>query len=271
MSVNDRAALRRSRNVALAHCLAAMAFAAAAPARADIWGYVDESGTARTSPTKLDDRYQLFFKGESTLGLPDADADAAAEAALQSRTAFARNPAFQRAPDQRNVARFLPLIEEHARLQQLDPALVKAVIAVESNFQPDAVSVKGAVGLMQIIPDTGERYGVVGDATRTIEQKLRDPAINLRVGTRYLRDLLVLFANDLELALAAYNAGENTVKRYANTIPPFAETQQYVKMVQQFLAFYRPQALVPVASPRQVLRLIPGRRNPLGLSGDAAQ
>ena len=122
---------------------------------------------------------------------------------------------------------------------------------------------------MQVIPETGERYGVAADATRTLVQKLRDPAINLRVGTRYLRDLLVLFANDLELALAAYNAGENTVKRYNNTIPPYPETQQYVKLVQQFLAFYGPGTpIVPVAT-REIRRFIPGRRDPLGLSGDA--
>jgi soluble lytic murein transglycosylase-like protein len=258
--------------VLLAQCVVALAFGFVETARADLWGYVDESGVARISHTKVDERYQLFFRGETTLGVPDAEADAAADAAARSRAAFERTPAFLRAMMvHRNAAQFEPLIEQHAKLQQLDPALVKAVIAVESAFQPNAVSVKGAVGLMQIIPDTGERYGVVGDATRSIEQKLRDPEINLRVGTRYLRDLLVLFADDLELALAAYNAGENTVKRYSNTIPPFAETQQYVKLVQQFLAFYRPRALIPAPSSKQVQRLIPGRRDPLGLSRDAAQ
>jgi soluble lytic murein transglycosylase-like protein len=174
----------------------------------------------------------------------------------------------QRALDQRNLERFEPLIERHARLQQLDPALVKAVIAVESSFEPEAVSTKGAVGLMQIIPETGERYGVVGDARRSVAQKLRDPATNLGVGTRYLRDLLALFADDLDLALAAYNAGENTVRRYDNAIPPFAETQQYVKLVQQFHAFYRPLPPVP---PKQVRIVIPGRRTALVLSGDGGQ
>jgi soluble lytic murein transglycosylase-like protein len=114
------------------------------------------------------------------------------------------------------------------------------VIAVESSFEADAISTKGAIGLMQIIPETGERYGVAGDAKRSVEQKLRDPAINLAVGTRYLRDLLALFAGDLDLALAAYNAGEQTVKRYDNAIPPFAETRDYVKLVRQFHSFYQP-------------------------------
>jgi len=250
--------------VLLAQCLAALAFGVSMPGRADIWGYVDETGTARIATEKLDDRYHLFFKGGTSFVAPDA----AAVAATQARAAFELEPAFQRVMNHRNVGRFEPLIEQHAKLQQLDPALVKAVIAVESAFAPEAVSAKGAVGLMQIIPETGERYGVMGDAKRSVEQKLRDPAINLSVGTRYLHDLLVLFADDLALALAAYNAGEKAVMRYDNTIPPFAETREYVKLVQQFHSFYRPPPPVP---PKQVRILIPGRRSALVLSGGSAQ
>ncbi len=233
-------------------------------ARADIWGYVDETGTARISPKKLDDRYQLFFKGGTALEARDA----AAIAETQARAAFERTPVFQRLLDHRNAGRFEPLIEHYARLQRLDPALVKAVIAVESSFEPEAVSAKGAVGLMQIIPETGERYGVVADAVRSVEQKLRDPAINLRVGTRYLHDLIVLFADDVELALAAYNAGENAVTRHDNTIPPFAETREYVKLVQQFRSSYRPSSPVPQ---KHVRIVTPGQRNSLAFSSNAAQ
>ena len=82
------------------------------------------------------------------------------------------------------------------------------MIAVESAFDPNAVSPKGAVGLMQIMPETGARYGLVEARGRSIAQQLVDPTINLRIGTRYLRDLLALFEQDLTLALAAYNAGE---------------------------------------------------------------
>ena len=246
----------------MAQCLAALACGVAATARADIWGYVDETGAARISTRKLDDRYQLFFKGRTTIEAPDASAD------TRSRADFERTPLFRHVMDQPNAKRFRPLIEHYAKLQQLDPALVKAVIAVESSFQPDAVSVKGAVGLMQIIPDTGERYGVVGDATRSIEQKLRDPATNLRVGTRHLHYLLGLFADDLELALAAYNAGENAVTRHDNTIPPFAETLEYVKLVQQFRSYYRPLPPVP---PKPVRIVVPGMRTSLVLSDDAAR
>jgi len=238
----------------VAKYLAAVACAVSMTARADIWGYVDETGAAHISSEKLDDHYRLFFKGRTTDEAPDA----ASVADTQRRQAFERTLVFQRAMDHRNAGRFQSLIEQYAKLQQLDPALVEAIIAVESSFQPNAVSAKGAVGLMQIIPETGERYGVAGDTTRSVEQKLRDPAINLGVGTRYLHDLLALFAGDLELALAAYNAGENAVTRYDNTIPPFAETQGYVKLVQQFRSFYRP---LPPAPPKQVRFIMPGRRN----------
>src|SRR5512132_2782 len=225
----------------MAQCLTALAFGVSMAAHADIWGYVDETDTARISTKKLDDRYQLFFKGGTTFEAGDA----AAVIEMQARAAFERTPLFLGVMDHRNVGRFEPLIERYAKLERLDPALVKAVIAVESSFEPEAVSPKGAVGLMQIIPETGERYGVVGDARRSVAQKLRDPATNLGVGTRYLRDLLALFADDLELALAAYNAGENAVTRYDNTIPPFAETREYVKLVQQFRSFYRTPSPVP--------------------------
>ncbi len=245
---------RRFNPVLTLSCLAALAFGASVAARADVWGYVDESGTARIAATRLDDRYQLFFRGGTSTDATTAAAEA------QARANFGTSPGLQRIPDHRNAERFEPLIEQHARLQQLDPALVKAVIAAESAFEPEAVSPKGAIGLMQIVPDTGERYGVAADARRTVAQKLRDPAINLRVGTRYLRDLLAMFADDLPLALAAYNAGENAVRRFDNAIPPFAETQDYVKRVQRFHAYYRPS---PPASPQQVRIVIPGRRDPL--------
>jgi soluble lytic murein transglycosylase-like protein len=246
----------------MVQCMAALAFGASATARADIWGFVDETGVARISTKKLDDRYELFFRGGTVFAAPGGAAD------TQSRAAFERTPIFHRVMNRPNATRFEPLIEQYAKLQQLDPALVKAVIAVESSFQPNGVSAKGAVGLMQIIPETAQRYGVVGDATRSIDQKLRDPATNLRVGTRHLRYLLVLFADDLELALAAYNAGENAVARHDNKIPPFAETLEYVKLVQQFHSFYQGLPAVP---PKQFRILVQGRRAAMVLSGDAAQ
>ena len=232
-------------------------------AHADIWGYVDDTGRSHIATEKLDDRYQLFFKGGTRVDPPDAR-DTAAAADAKSREEFRNTPLFQRMTNQPNVRRFEALIQQYAKMYRLDPALVKAVIAVESAFQPDAVSAKGALGLMQIIPDTGERYGIVGDRRRTAEQKLLDPATNLRIGTRHLRDLLGLFAENLELALAAYNAGEQAVERYERTIPPFPETREYVKLVQQFYAIYRPPPAAPTPKPIRIVIL--GQRDAPGIS-----
>jgi len=110
-----------------------------------------------------------------------------------------------------------------ASAARLDPALVHAVIYVESRYQQHAVSPKGAIGLMQVLPDTAARYGVK-DPSRSAE-------VNLKAGTLYLRDLLQMFDNRLDLALAAYNAGEGAVMRYSRNIPPYRETQMYVKSV----------------------------------------
>jgi len=225
-------------------------------ARADLWGYIDDQGTARFATTKLDERYQLFFKGGSTLD----PREPAKSDDLRSFEEFRQSRAFQRITNHPNIKRFAALIEQHARANNLDPALVKAVIAVESSFQPDAVSPKGALGLMQIIPATGARYGIVGDKRRPAEHMLLDPAINIRVGARYLRDLLALFAYDVTLALAAYNAGEHAVYRYDNRVPPFPETQEYVKLVQQFHALYQPPP-PPPAAPKRVRINIPARRS----------
>ncbi len=104
----------------------------------------------------------------------------------------------------------------------LDPALVHAVIQVESAYRADAVSHKGALGLMQLMPETALRFGT-NDAA--------EPRANLRAGTRYLRALLDRFDQRTDLALAAYNAGEGAVLRHAGNIPPYPETQRYVPAV----------------------------------------
>jgi hypothetical protein len=124
--------------------------------------------------------------------------------------------------------------------------LVKAVMAVESAFQPDAISPKGAHGLMQVIPDTAERYGVVGDRKKSTGQKLLDPTTNITVGIQHLANLMTMFKSNLELVLAAYNAGEGNVQKYAMKIPPFPETQEYVKLVKQFYAGFQPAKKEPV-------------------------
>ena len=202
-------------------------------ASAELWGYVDDGGATHFATHRVDERYQLFFRGPTSLDAPDADAPDA-QAALE-RTAL-----YRRVADHPNVRRFASLIERNAKAQALDPALVKAVIAVESAFEPDAVSAKGALGLMQIIPATAARYGLAEQRSRTIAQQLFDPPTNIRIGVRYLRDLLNLFGDDLGLALAAYNAGEESVRQNGNRIPPYPETREYVALVRQFQAMYRP-------------------------------
>ncbi len=106
------------------------------------------------------------------------------------------------------------------------PELLHAVIRAESAYQPNALSHAGACGLMQLMPATAKRFKV---------QNIWDPAENIEGGATYLRFLMDLFGNDLRLALAGYNAGENAVKRYDNQIPPYSETQNYVRKVLQFL------------------------------------
>lgn len=114
------------------------------------------------------------------------------------------------------------LIVEHARAQGVRPDLVRAVIQVESGYNPSARSPKGAMGLMQLMPATAAGLGV----TRPY-----DPGQNIRGGVTYLRRLLERFQNNEELALAAYNAGPEAVGRYGNRVPPYAETRDYVRKV----------------------------------------
>lgn len=126
----------------------------------------------------------------------------------------------------RNRELYAPLINEAAAEHRLLPELLHAVIEAESAYDATAVSPAGAVGLMQLMPATAERFGVVH---RT------DPAQSIDGGAQYLRFLLDHFDNDLKLALAGYNAGENAVERYNRSIPPYPETQQYVVRVLKYL------------------------------------
>lgn len=133
-----------------------------------------------------------------------------------------------------------PVIRRYSRQHQLHPALIRAVIKAESNFDPMAVSRAGAVGLMQLMPQTAVRLDV---------RDLYDPEDNIGGGTKYLRQLLDRFRGNLPLALAAYNAGEHVVDRY-RTLPPFDETRQYVRKV---LRYYRTFLLRDSASTGRVI------------------
>lgn len=117
-----------------------------------------------------------------------------------------------------------PVIRRHSSRHKLHPALIRAVIKAESNFDPRAVSRAGAMGLMQLMPQTAVRMDV---------RDVYDPDENVGGGTKYLRQLLDRFHGNLPLALAAYNAGENIVDRY-QSLPPIDETRRYVRKVLQF-------------------------------------
>ncbi len=155
----------------------------------------------------------------------------------------------------RGVLATLPYFEQveiAAMHASLDPALVHAVIHVESRHNPAARSPKGALGLMQVMPDTAARYGIA-DVIRSVE-------VNLRAGTSYLRDLMRIFDGRLELALAAYNAGENAVLRHGLRIPPYRETRMYVPAVLEKYREWRETTPVPDPVPLRSNDYIPGTR-----------
>ncbi len=143
----------------------------------------------------------------------------------------------------RKVDEYWPIITDSCSRHGVDAELVKAVIQVESNYNHRAVSRKGAMGLMQLMPGTANRYGV---------KKAFDPQENVEGGVRYLKDLLRLFGSDMKLALAAYNAGEGAVQRH-NGIPNYVETQNYVRKV---LALYNGEATYVPYSGSQKSRLV---------------
>ena len=192
-------ALGRGLARALVSAVLAVAAAATAGAQDAIYSYVDANGVAHFTNAPRDSRFvRLAWTAESVR------------------------------PDERSAPirwEYDGLIGLTARTHQVPPALVKAVIAAESSFDPDAVSRKGAQGLMQLMPTTARSLGVA-DPLR--------PDENVDGGVRYLRDMMDRFGN-LSLALAAYNAGPKAVDRYRG-VPPYPETRDYVKRV---LTYYR--------------------------------
>ena len=156
-----------------------------------IYHYVDEKGCVHISNIPNDPRYKPW---------------------LEERRA-------RDYPEQRR--RFHLLAEKAGSRHRINPDLIKAIIKVESGFDPEAVSAKGALGLMQLMPETARRWGV---------SRIFDPEENIEAGVQHFKWLLQQFEGNLRLALAAYNAGEQQVLRYRN-IPPFPETIQFVRMV----------------------------------------
>ena len=176
-------------------------------AAANIYAFKDENGVTHFSNLPhLDKRYRLVYR-------------------IPTSSQLRPNAWSVAGPRVVDIEKLVPIIANAARLTGLDAKLVHAVIRAESGYNQNAVSSKGAVGLMQLVPATAQRYGVTNsyDATE-----------NISGGTRYLRDLLKMFNGNLELAIAGYNAGENAVIRAGNRIPPYPETMAYVPKVMNF-------------------------------------
>lgn len=150
----------------------------------------------------------------------------------------------------RTMTPYGPLIDRVAREHHLDPRLLHAMIHIESRYQQDALSNKGAIGLMQVMPLTGARFGYTD---------LSNAPDNLRAGAAYLKWLLNHFDHDLELSIAAYNAGEGAVKKYGRQIPPYPETQAYVTRV---MARYRENSMTSSALDRARRPLVRATEKP---------
>jgi hypothetical protein len=186
---------------------------------ADIYGFVDENGVAHFSNVQLDSRYRLYKS--DPLSRPRVSYGPGGETTVPAPGPGSRH---------RPAARYASVIRDVALEERVDAALLHAVIAVESGYDARALSRKGAIGLMQLMPETARRYAV---------SDIWDPVQNIRGGARYLRDLLALFEDNLSLALAAYNAGENAVIRAGHRIPPYPETRNYVPRVLEHYGRYR--------------------------------
>ena len=223
-------------------------FIATPPAEAQIYTYVDEKGVVHftnvpTKPTnkvtpkalaefkkQLQQTKRRFYMSVSTPSVYRSFAyvpSGGYSSSYVSSYQYSMRPIYLGLHP--NEKAFEPYINDIAREHGVDPRLVKAVIRAESAFNPSAVSPKGAMGLMQLMPGTAMDMGV---------QDPYHPIQNLRGGIGYLKEMLRLFNNDLILALAAYNAGPNAVKQYGG-VPPYEETRQYIQRVLQYYSHYK--------------------------------
>lgn len=183
----------------------------ALPAAADIYKYEDDNGVLHFTDAPADTRFKIFWR--------DLKRD------KQLRTTF-RLGGYSRNPKQ-----FDSIIESYAREYGVDTSLVKAVIHAESGYNPEAVSNKGAMGLMQLMPKTAQDLKV---------DNCFNPSQNIKGGVKYLRFLLDTFKGDVQLAVAAYNAGLSKVAKYGG-VPPYEETRNYVAKVLSYQQSYRNQ------------------------------
>lgn len=198
------------RNLVLTASLLA---SSAAMANGNVWSYEDGDGVTHFSNVPDSSPYRLFLKDPENYRL---------ESERSARARPTPDKARQAGALSQDTLPFAAMVAAAATEQKLDPALLHAIIHVESRHNPAAVSPKGAIGLMQVMPETARRMGV---------GSVNTPAANINAGARYMRFLLDIFGKDVQLALAAYNAGENAVIRHGNRIPPYPETLAYVPAV----------------------------------------
>ena len=186
----------------LHYLMIAMCFGIAAPARAQIYSWKDSNGNLVLSNKRPGASTQL-----ASYAVPKAERLRATRSVVAERA---------RAYDD--------LISEHSRMHGVRADLVRAVMHVESGFNPYARSPKGAMGLMQLMPSTAKQFGV---------KNAFNPVENVRAGVAYLRELLDRYQNNEELALAAYNAGPGAVDKHGQSVPPYRETRSYVARINQ--------------------------------------
>jgi len=224
------------RDIALAILLAGASLGAASASHAQIAAHVDASGRVVFSN---EDSQVPKLNSMSAAGATNLANTESSERMSQIAKGAASS---SRAPVDERLDR---IVREAAERHRVDPALVKAVIDTESGWNPRAISNKGAVGLMQLIPGTAQRFGV---------GNLLDPAQNVEGGTSYLKTLLDRYNGDLMKSLAAYNAGENAVDR-SGGVPAYPETRNYVRKVTD--AYFRPGSgrnITLWSPPRPVVR-----------------
>jgi len=218
------------------------------PAVAQVWGYVDERGMGHFAAEKLDGRYELFYLGarqasarrnmpadtSPTLHLAQSgwETPALMGTAPPDTGAVVTHPSvlafFDVSPAYKAVRHH---ILEASRVHGLAPELLQAVIAAESGFDALAISPKGALGLMQILPSTAQEHGVRDTPERPAAQQLLDPRTNIHTGARLLARLQAQFPGRLDLVVAAYNAGAGAVRRAGRQVPNIPETRRYVQTV----------------------------------------
>ena len=182
-----------------------------APSRAQLWGFVDGAGVAHLASRQLDSRFAPVLGSNDARRVPG-----------KANTISSVLVWLDIAPEVKAVQ---PLLREAASRTGVDAELLKAVIAVESKYQANAISPRGAIGLMQITADAAARYSSLAE-----NRRLLDPRVNVMTGARMLADLIKRFGR-IDAALAAWNAGEGAVRRAGGQVPDIDETQAHVQLV----------------------------------------